>query len=174
MSDHSLNPAGQPSRLLPMALAAATGLAIVGLWLMRPLSQISAPLPASSHAVHMTVAGGEAAARPKTEVKPISCAPIPNVPGKSLTTVIVHFPPNAFSPAHRHPGFVTAFVLSGSVRSQMEGEPEMVFSQGQSWHENPMALHVFAENASPAEPAELLVNFVTDEGCTQLVIPEKP
>ena len=50
----------------------------------------------------------------------------------------------------------------------------IVHSQGQSWHENPMALHVFAENASASEPAELLVNFVNDNDCGPLVIPEKP
>jgi len=115
---------------------------------------------------------GEAHKRPATTLNILSCTPLPHVEGKSVTTAIVEFPPNAHTPAHRHPGSVTAFVLKGSIRSQMEGEVPRVYPQGATWFEAPRALHVFAENASATEPAELLAVFVAHSDCGPLVIPE--
>ena len=124
--------------------------------------------------VHMenTSADGAAGARPKTVVTPISCEKLPNVPGKSITTVIVEFPPNGFTPRHRHPGSVSAFVLKGTLRSQLEGGPAGTYTQGQTWFEPPGTVHLFAENASTTEPAELLATFVADDDCGTLTIPD--
>ncbi|OUM02155.1 cupin domain-containing protein [Variovorax sp. JS1663] len=120
----------------------------------------SAPAPAGS------------AARPATLVKPLSCEPLPNVPGKSQTTVLVEFPPLAYSPAHRHPGSVTAVIIEGTVRSQLQGTPAQDYQAGQSFFEPPGTLHVFAENPDPSRSAKLLAFFVTDENCGPLTIYE--
>ena len=120
----------------------------------------SAPAPAGS------------AARPATIVKPLSCEPLPNVPGKSQTTVLVEFPPLAYSPAHRHPGSVTAVVIEGTVRSQLQGTPAQDYQAGQSFFEPPGTLHVFAENPDPSRTAKLLAFFVTDENCGPLTVYE--
>ncbi|WP_322015422.1 cupin domain-containing protein [Paraburkholderia sp. J12] len=111
------------------------------------------------------------AGRPATTVRPLSCEPLPNAPGKSVTTAIVDFPPRAFTGAHRHPGSVTAYVLEGVVRSQMAGSPAADYHRGQTWFEAPYALHAFAENPDPVRPAKLLAVFVTDTGCGSLVLP---
>lgn len=111
-----------------------------------------------------------AAARPATIVRPVACEKLPNVPGKSITTVVVEFPPGAFSPRHRHPGSVTAFVLEGTVRSQLDNGPAETFTVGQSWFEPPGTIHMFAENASATEPASLLATFVADDDCGPLTI----
>jgi len=113
------------------------------------------------------------AMRPRTVTKPVSCEKLPNVPGKSITTVVVEFPPGAYSPAHRHPGSVTAYVLKGTVRSQLAGGPIGTYKPGDTWFEPLGALHLFAENVSDAEPAELLAVFVADDNCGPLVIPER-
>lgn len=113
-----------------------------------------------------------AAARPATVVKPLSCEPLPNVPGKSQTTVLVEFPPLAYSPAHRHPGSVTAVVVEGTVRSQLQGTPAADYQAGQSFFEPPGTLHVFAENPDPVRTAKLLAFFVTDENCGPLTVYE--
>lgn len=120
--------------------------------------------------VHMVGAGEGAAARPTTTVKPLSCEKLPNVPGHSITTALVEFPPNAHTPRHRHPGAVTAFVLNGMLRSQLEGGPVGTFGKGQTWFELPGTIHLFAENASATEPAELLAIFVSEDGCGPLTI----
>lgn len=105
--------------------------------------------------------------RPATQVKQATCEKLPHVPGKSLTTVLVHFPPDGFSPRHRHAGSVTAYVLSGTVRSQLNNGPIETFSAGQSFFEAPGTIHTFAENASKTEPAEILAIFVAED-CAQL------
>ncbi len=113
-----------------------------------------------------------AGARPATIVKPLSCEPLPNVPGKNVTTVSVEFPPLAYSPAHRHPGSVTAVVVEGTIRSQLGGSPAQDYQAGQTFFEPPGTLHVFAENPDPARTAKLLAFFVTDENCGPLVVYE--
>jgi quercetin dioxygenase-like cupin family protein len=125
-------------------------------------------------AVLHAVSSGEAApaARPAPTVERLSCTRLPNVPGKSTIVTRVDFPPGAYSPAHRHPGAVTAYVLKGRIRSQMEGEAPQTYSLGQTWFEPPRALHRFAENASADQPAQLLAVFVADDDCGPLVIPE--
>lgn len=113
------------------------------------------------------------AGRPETVVKPLSCEALSDLPGKSVTTATVTFPPAGYTPAHRHPGAVTAYVLKGAVRSQLAGGPAIVYRKGDTWFEPPGALHLFAENASETRPAEILAFFVTDTDCGSLVIPEK-
>lgn len=113
-----------------------------------------------------------AAARPATHVTVLSCEALPNVPGKSVTTAIVEFPPMAFTPAHRHPGSVTAVVLEGAIRSQLQGAPPANYTRGQTWFEPPGALHEFAENPDPVRPAKLLATFIAETNCGPLTIPE--
>ena len=91
-------------------------------------------------------------------------------PGQVNQTALVSFPPNALSPRHRHPGSVTAYVLRGTLRSQLAGDTVGTYSAGQTWFEPPGAVHLFAENASATEPAELLAVFVTDLDCGPLTI----
>jgi quercetin dioxygenase-like cupin family protein len=148
------------------ALALAGGAILLARPIPRdvPLAMATPGRPAAPPAVDQ--------ARPATIVRPLSCTPLADAPGKSLSTVLVEFPPGAFTGPHRHPGSVSAFVVSGTIRSQLAGTPARVYAAGQSWFEPPMALHAFAENASATEPATLLATFVADDGCRQLVIPE--
>jgi quercetin dioxygenase-like cupin family protein len=113
-------------------------------------------------------AAGQApgAAGPRSPVSKIFEQAMPNVPGKSLTAVIVDYPPGGASPPHHHAasGFIFAYVLSGTVRSQLEGGPVEVYHTGESWSEPPAAHHVISANASPTEPARLLAVIVADTG----------
>ena len=125
--------------------------------------------------VHAQAGGataGPLSGRPATIVKTLACEKLPNVPGKSMTTAIVTFPPGAYSPRHHHPGSVMAFVLEGTVRSQLEGGPVGTYSVGQTWFEPPGTIHLFAENASSTQTAELLATFVADDDCGSLTIPD--
>jgi quercetin dioxygenase-like cupin family protein len=98
-------------------------------------------------------------------VKPLFQQPLPNVPGKTFTTVIVDFAPGVDAAPHRHgQAFVYAYVLSGAVRSQLEGEPAKTYQTGQFWSEPPGAHHLATVNASATAPARLLVTFVADTG----------
>ena len=114
---------------------------------------------------------GAAAQRPMSTSHTLSCEPLANVPGKSVTTVVVDFPPRALTGAHRHPGAVTAYVISGTLRSQLNSGPAIDYRSGQTWFEPPGTLHDFVENADAAQPAKLLAVFVTDSNCGPLVLP---
>ena len=89
-----------------------------------------------------------------------------NVPGKSLEAVTVSYPPGAKSEAHHHTtsAFIMAYVISGAIRSQVEGEPARVYHAGETWSEAPGAHHTISENVSASESAELLAVFLIDAG----------
>jgi len=93
-----------------------------------------------------------------------------DVPGKSLEAVTVSYPPGGKSAAHHHAksAFIMAYVISGEIRSQLEGEPARVYTAGETWSEAPGAHHTISENASTTEPAELLAVFLLDTGDSPL------
>src|SRR5262245_31538520 len=103
--------------------------------------------------------------------KQIFSQKLPNVPGKTLTIVQVDYLPGGFSAPHRHPasGFVFAYVPSGTVRSQVEGEPLGVRSAGQTWTEPPNSHHIVSANASKTEPARLMAYVIADDGAQATV-----
>ena len=96
----------------------------------------------------------------------ISSDALPHVAGKNITTMVVEFSPGAVSPPHHHGGSVTVYVLDGAIRSQLQGQPAMVYSEGQSFFEPPGIVHLLAENVSATEPARILAVFVADDGAT--------
>jgi quercetin dioxygenase-like cupin family protein len=59
---------------------------------------------------------------------------------------------------------VFAYVLEGTVVSQLEGDEPMTYRKGQSWYEFPQKPHVVSKNASKTEPAKLLVFLLSQEG----------
>lgn len=96
---------------------------------------------------------------------------LPTVAGKSFTSAIVSFPPGAKALPHRHgEAFVFAYVLDGTVRSQIDDGPVTTYQQGESWIEEPGAHHPLTQNASTSKPAKLLVTFVADTGAELKVI----
>ncbi len=96
------------------------------------------------------------------------------MPGKTFTSAIVTFPPGARALPHRHgDAFVYAYVLEGSVSSELEGEPARVYHQGENWSEEPGAHHLATANTSTTEPAKLLVVFLATTG-DQLKVDDPP
>jgi quercetin dioxygenase-like cupin family protein len=106
------------------------------------------------------------ASQPPTEtLTPLLQQALPNVQGKTFTSLIVDFPPGARAAPHRHgEAFVYAYVLEGTVRSQLDDKPVSTYHQGENWVEQPGAHHVLTENTSSTEGARLLVAFVADTG----------
>ncbi|MFT4132466.1 cupin domain-containing protein [Labrys sp. (in: a-proteobacteria)] len=114
---------------------------------------------------------------PQSKAGGASAAPVfeqalPNVPGKTMTSVLVRYAPGGKSPSHTHSrtAFVFAYVLSGSIRSQVNGGPVKVYRAGESWFEEPGAHHQISENASKTKPASLLAVFVADTGDRNLTV----
>ena len=100
--------------------------------------------------------------------------PIPNRSGKRLVSHIVDYAPGGNSVAHRHApsAFIYAYVVSGEIRSQVDGEPARVYKAGESWFEKPGAHHRVSANASETAPARLLAVLIVDTADQQLVIPD--
>lgn len=91
-------------------------------------------------------------------------AQLPNVPGKTLTAVVVEYEPGGTSAAHRHAGSVLAYVLSGEIRSQNSATgPVRVYRAGETFFEPPGSTHLVSANASDTKPASLLAVFVADD-----------
>lgn len=104
------------------------------------------------------------ASRPGTVIEPVSSEPLVQIPGLNIIVARVKFPPGALSPKHNHPGSVYVYVLEGTIGSQLLGGPPGVYGPGQSFFEPPGAVHLFAENASPVQTAEILAVFLAPPG----------
>ena len=103
-------------------------------------------------------------------VAPAFAYGIPNVPGKTMTALVVTYKPGGKSISHRHgSAFVVAYVLSGAIRSRLEGGQAKVYHAGESWTEAPGAHHLVSDNASKTEPASLLAIFIADSNDKKLV-----
>lgn len=98
-------------------------------------------------------------------IKPVFAHQLPAAQDRSMTVVEVDFAPGTRSDPHRHgQAFVYAYVLSGSVRSQLAGGPVITYRAGEGWFEPPGARHLLTENASRTTRARLLVVFIAPDG----------
>jgi quercetin dioxygenase-like cupin family protein len=119
-------------------------------------------------------AGSTHGAPPREKITVVADEPIPNLPGKRLVSHVVDYPPGGGSAPHHHApsAFIYAYVLSGEIRSQVDGEPARVYRPGETWFENPGAHHRVSVNASDTEPARLLAVAILDAADEQLTIPD--
>jgi quercetin dioxygenase-like cupin family protein len=146
---------GQPWLLAAFAVPTA-------IWLLaKPATEVASTLPW----IVCSSSNGEAAApRPRSVVKTLRSEPLVTARGKYVTTQLVHMPPLAFSPRHVHGGDVTAYVLRGTVRSEHAGLPAADFGAGDMFYEPYGTTHVFFENPSPTEAADVLAITVHEDG----------
>lgn len=143
-------------RLRGIAILAFAGAALAG------VGFTVAP-PIARHAVFADHAPMMASSGKITATK-ISEEKLAHVPGKTVTVEIVEFPPGAVAAEHHHAGSVTAYILSGTLRSQLGGGPAILYKAGESFFEPPGAIHVLAENPSTTEPARFMAIHVADDG----------
>jgi quercetin dioxygenase-like cupin family protein len=124
----------------------------------------------------LIAAGGMAFAGPPSSTVALAFKnPIANIPGKSISAYVVSYAPGGRSHPHAHSrsAFITAYVLSGAVRSGVDGGAVKVYHEGESWTENPGAHHDVSENASATEPARVLAIFVANTDDTKLTTIDK-
>lgn len=126
-------------------------------------------------ATSMAFTGAAAAHTVGDTVKPNFTRAIPNIPGKSLIAVEVLYPPGGASHPHTHAksSFIYAYVVSGSVASKVNDEPERVYRAGESFFEEPGSRHPVSRNASKTKPAKLLAVFVVDSDDKELTTNDK-
>ena len=95
---------------------------------------------------------------------------LPDAPGKQISMVVVEFAPGAGNSAHRHPGSTVAYVLEGSVVSEVDPDKPVTYHAGQAWYELPMHTHRVARNASKTRKAKILAVLISATG-QDLVLP---
>lgn len=94
----------------------------------------------------------------------VTSTSIPNDSRQTLTAIVVELPPGARSPSHHHAGTVFAYVLAGTVRSQLDGGKVIEYRTGQSWIEPPGTRHALTENPSKTKSARILAVFIAPIG----------
>ena len=84
-----------------------------------------------------------------------------------VTVSYVDYAPGRVGVAHRHPGFVLAYVLEGAVIAKISGQgEEKTYRAGQMFYEQPGATHEVSKNASQTQPARLLAMIFAKKGST--------
>jgi quercetin dioxygenase-like cupin family protein len=105
-----------------------------------------------------------AAANSGTRVRSVFTSALPEMDGTHLkaTLVEVNYGPGESSAPHTHPCPVIVYVLEGSLRTQVTGQPETIYQAGQSFYEAPNGVHLVSANASKTVPARFMAYFVCD------------
>src|SRR5215472_3720942 len=90
--------------------------------------------------------------------------PLPQLDGGHLaaTLVEVNYAPGESSPPHTHPCPVICYILEGTYRTQVKGEPEAIYKAGESFYEAPNGVHAVSANASQSAPLRFIAFFTCD------------
>ncbi|WP_130618814.1 cupin domain-containing protein [Dyella amyloliquefaciens] len=108
------------------------------------------------------------------KVQPLMKQAMSEAPGKNVMIATVTLAPGQSAAPHLHPGSIFAYVLEGSVVSQLEGESPRTYRQGDTWYEAPRVHHLVTRNASTTQPARLLVwAIVGDKEPIKLPLPQQ-
>ena len=109
------------------------------------------------------------AAPPASPRPPVFKHDLPNVTLDDWEVTVSHvdYAPGRVGAAHRHPGFVLAYVLEGAVIAKISGQgEEKTYIAGQMFYEQPGATHEVSKNASQTQPARLLAMIFAKKGST--------
>jgi quercetin dioxygenase-like cupin family protein len=100
-----------------------------------------------------------------TQSKPLGEHPLgPGLDGWQGTILEVTYPPGVESASHQHPGPTFGYVVSGTIRWAINGEPARVLGPGQSFFEPTGSVHSTSANASATEPARIAVVILGKPG----------
>ena len=111
----------------------------------------------------------------KDRTRPVLSQALPALDGDHLKAVLleVRYGPGEASTPHSHPCALVGYVVEGSLRTQVQGQAEMIYKAGQSFYEAPNGVHLVSANASTREPAKFLAYFICDrETPLSLEVPE--
>jgi quercetin dioxygenase-like cupin family protein len=134
---------------------------LVGVVLVLSRSQV----PGEHAALHGGEAYTMASNRPAgITAKTVSEETLAHVPGKKVIVEVVEFPPGASVPEHHHGGSVTVYVLSGTIRSQLDSGPVLDYAAEETFFEAPGTIHTLTANPSATERARFMAIHVIDEG----------
>jgi quercetin dioxygenase-like cupin family protein len=127
-------------------------------------------------------AGPEAAKELAKQLGVIFAHELADAPGKNLVVVKLDFPPKSLQQSkeaqqylgHRHPGSTYVYVLKGTMRLGLAGQPVQLVHAGESFFEPVGAIHTIAESASATEPASAIAVLIIPDGAPILTEVEGP
>ncbi|MHC8354001.1 cupin domain-containing protein [Pseudomonas sp. LB3P81] len=123
---------------------------------MKVLRLLAAPIAVLA----LSVSASAFAHAPSEKVTILQDEVLKNVPGKKALMIEVDYKPGQSSIAHKHEGTAMAYVISGSIVSQVKGEQPKTYKTGEYWYEPAGSEHLVSKNASATKPAKLLVFMV--------------
>jgi quercetin dioxygenase-like cupin family protein len=71
---------------------------------------------------------------------------------------------------HHHPCPVVGYVAAGTIRFQIEGQPEHIVGAGDAFHEPANARIAHFDNASDTEPAVFVAFYLLSPGEDRLIV----
>ncbi|MFL1527340.1 cupin domain-containing protein [Pseudomonas sp. O230] len=123
---------------------------------MKVLRLLAAPLAVLA----LSVSASAFAHGPSEKVTILQDEALKNVPGKKALMIEVDYKPGQSSIAHKHEGTAMAYVISGTIISQVKGGKAITYKAGEYWYEPAGSEHLVSKNASATKPAKLLVFMV--------------
>ncbi len=106
---------------------------------------------------------GAAAQETKPAVQSLLKMPLAGIAGKEANVVLFDVGPGWKIDNHFHPGHVFVYMMQGSIKIEVEGEPAQVIGPGDVLHELPDR-NMVANNISSTKGAKFLVFQVGDIG----------
>ena len=108
------------------------------------------------------------------DVKDLFAIDLADYPGKEGRMIEVSYPPGAQDMVHRHDAHAFVYVLEGKIVMQLQGQPAVTLSAGQTFYEGPADVHVVGRNASTTEPARVVVVLLKAKGAPILTPVQDP
>jgi len=102
--------------------------------------------------------------KPPDKVATLRAEILPKGDYRNAVIVTVEYAPGGETKKHRHDVAIFAYVLEGSVESQLGNQELKTYKKGDTWYEPPGTIHAVSRNASSTQPAKLLVFAVGEEG----------
>jgi quercetin dioxygenase-like cupin family protein len=97
--------------------------------------------------------------------KPLGAHPLSGpFEGWTGTMLEVTYAPGQVSASHQHPGPTFGYVVKGSIRWAIDGQPAKTLTAGQTFFEPLGSVHSTSANASTTEPAVISVVIVGKTG----------
>jgi quercetin dioxygenase-like cupin family protein len=89
---------------------------------------------------------------------------LPKLNGDNLKAFLVEvrYGPGESSKPHTHGCAVIGYIVAGSLRTQVKGEPERIYKAGESFYEAPNGVHLVSANASDTQPAKFVAYMLCD------------
>jgi quercetin dioxygenase-like cupin family protein len=97
-------------------------------------------------------------------VRQILSQPLPDLPGREVRILLIDRPPEASSPAHRHPGHHSfGYIIDGAYEFAIDGQSPRLLKAGDTFYEPTTAVHSTSRNPSKEQALKMIVFMVADQ-----------